>query len=135
MDNYIEIILLAVLVILVYKKPLFLQEIHNNKIVLALLILLNTYLLKTFGMSSGIIMALILIVLIDSKDSKLKEGFSPKIKIWKGATFTSPCQVDLDRDIKVRSERATLESTSDNQSKKFINTDNQDKKFIATIDN
>jgi hypothetical protein len=64
MDNYVEIILLAVLVILVYKKPLFLQEIHNNKIVLALLILLNTYLLKTFGMSSGIIMAMIVTLLM-----------------------------------------------------------------------
>ena len=124
MGNYIEIILLAVLVILVYKKPLFLQEIHNNKIVLALLILLNTYLLKTFGMSSGIIMAMILIVLLDSKDSELREGFAPKIKIWKGATFTSPCQVDLDRDIKVRSERATLESTNDTQPQMFATIDN-----------
>ena len=124
MDNYVEIILLSVLVILVYKKPLFLQEIHNNKIVLVLLILLNTYLLKTFGMSSGIIMAMILIVLLDSKDNELREGFAPKIKIWKGATFTSPCQVDLDRDIKVRSERATLESTNDTQPQMFATIDN-----------
>ena len=125
MGNYIEIILLAVLVILVYKKPLFLQEIHNNKIVLALLILLNTYFLKTFGMTSGITMSMILIVLLDSKENfcESREGFAPKIKIWRGATFTSPCQVDLDREIKVRSEKATLNSTK------------QTPDMVGTIDN
>jgi len=109
MDNYVEILLLALLVVLVYEKPAFLHKIHTNKIILALLILLNIYLLKTVGMSAGIIMALILIVLIE--ESGPKEGFVPKIRLWSPSNFTSPCLVDLDRDIKVRSERATLDST------------------------
>ena len=68
MDNYIEIILLGVLVILVYKKPVFLENVPDNKIMIAVLLLLNAYLLKTVGMSAGIIMALIIIVLIDTKE-------------------------------------------------------------------
>ena len=109
MDNYIEIVLLAILVVLIYKKPSFLHGINNNKFIMALLILLNTYLLKTIGMTAGIIMALILIVLFDGSDSR--EGFSPKIKVWQPSTFTSPCQVNLDREIKIRSEKNTLDST------------------------
>ena len=113
MDNYIEIILLGVLVILVYKKPVFLENVPDNKIMIAVLLLLNAYLLKTVGMSAGVIMALIIIVLIDTKENfcDSKEGFTPKIKVWKPAVFTSPCQTDLDRDIKVKSERATIESS------------------------
>ena len=113
MDNYIEIILLGVLVILVYKKPVFLENVPDNKIMLAVLLLLNAYLLKTVGMSAGIIMALIIIVLIDTKENfcDSKEGFTPKIQVWKPAVFTSPCQTDLDRDIKVKSERATIGSS------------------------
>ena len=93
MENYIEIILLALLVILVYKKPAFLQNINENKFVLASLILLNAYILKTVGMSAGIIVALINIVLLDTKENfcDTKEGFTPKITVWKPATFTSPC--------------------------------------------
>ena len=55
----------------------------------------------------------IIIVLIDSKENfcSSKEGFVPKIKVWRPATFTAPCQVDLDRQIKLKSERATLSST------------------------
>tara|TARA_B000000441_G_C21604864_1_gene268077 strand:- start:186 stop:584 length:399 start_codon:yes stop_codon:yes gene_type:complete len=113
MENYIEIILLALLVILVYKKPAFLQNINENKFVLASLILLNAYILKTVSMSAGIIMALINIVLLDTKENfcDSKEGFTPKIKVWKPATFTGPCIVDLDRDIKVKGEKATIKST------------------------
>ena len=69
MENYIEIILLGVLVILVHKKPIFLENINDNKILLALMILLNMYLLKNVGMSAGIIMSLIIIVLIDTKEN------------------------------------------------------------------
>tara|TARA_B100000900_G_scaffold130689_1_gene110554 strand:- start:464 stop:862 length:399 start_codon:yes stop_codon:yes gene_type:complete len=113
MENYIEMILLGLLVILVYKKPEYLQNVHNNKIMLGGLLLLNAYLLKNVSMSAGIIMALIIIVLIDTKENfcDSKEGFTPKIEVWKPAVFTSPCQSDLDRDIKVKSERATIEST------------------------
>ena len=113
MDNYIEIVLLGILVILVYKKPLFLENIQNNKLMIAGLLLLNAFLLKRVGMSAGIIMALIIIVLVDTKETfcDSKEGFTPKIKVWKPAVFTAPCQTDLDRDIKVKGERATIESS------------------------
>ena len=43
MENYIEMILLGLLVILVYKK--YLQNVHNNKIMLGGLLLLNAYLM------------------------------------------------------------------------------------------
>ena len=114
MDNYIEIILLGVLVILVYKKPLFLENINDNKILLTLMILLNMYMLKNVGMSAGIIMSFIIIVLIDTKENfcdGTKEGFTPKIQIWQPSVFTGPCQVELDREMKVKGERATIEST------------------------
>ena len=71
MENYIEMILLGLLVILVYKKPEYLQNVHNNKIMLGGLLLLNAYLLKNVSMSAGIIMALIIIVLIDTKENFL----------------------------------------------------------------
>ena len=32
MDNYFELFLLAVLVSLIYKKPIFLENISNNKL-------------------------------------------------------------------------------------------------------
>lgn len=114
MDNYIEIILLGVLVILVYKKPLFLENINDNKILLTLMILLNMYMIKNVGMSAGIIMSFIIIVLIDTKENfcdGTKEGFTPKIQIWQPSVFTGPCQVELDREMKVKGERATIEST------------------------
>ena len=69
MDNYIEIVLLGILVILVYKKPLFLENIQNKKLIIAGLLLLNAFLLKRVGMSAGIIMALIIIVLVDTKET------------------------------------------------------------------
>jgi hypothetical protein len=114
MDNYIEIILLGVLVILIYKKPVFLENINNKKILLTLMILLNMYMLKNVGMSAGIIMSFIIIVLIDTKENFCddpKEGFTPKIHIWQPSVFSGPCQVELDREMKVKGERATIEST------------------------
>jgi len=113
MENYIEIILLAVLVILVYKKPEFLQNINENKIILACLILLNAYILKTVSMSAGIIMALINIVLLDTKENfcDSKEGFVSKIQVWRPANFRPPCQVDLDRNMKILGEKNTIAST------------------------
>ena len=65
MENYVELILLGILLVLVYKKPVFLQNVHSNKIYTALLILLNAYILKTQGITAGIISALIVIVLLD----------------------------------------------------------------------
>tara|TARA_A100001015_G_C14571997_1_gene549473 strand:- start:218 stop:601 length:384 start_codon:yes stop_codon:yes gene_type:complete len=113
MNNYIEIILLGILLILVYKKPAFLHNLHSNKIYIALLILLNLYLLNNYGITSGIVMALIIIILIDKKENfcDSKEGFVPKIKVWKPASFTQPCQLDLDRNIKLHSEKATINSS------------------------
>jgi len=113
MDNYIELILLGILLVLVYKKPVFLQNVHSNKIYTALLILLNAYILKTQGITAGIITALIVIVLLDSKENfcDSKEGFVSKIKIWKPAGFKPPCQVDLDRGMKILAEKSTISST------------------------
>jgi len=113
MKNYVELILLGILLVLVYKKPGFVQNIQSNKIYVALLILLNAYILKTQGITAGIIMALILIVLIDSKENfcDSKETFVSKIKIWRPAEFRPPCQVDLDRNMKILAEKSTIAST------------------------
>ena len=113
MEEYIELILLGILLVLVYKKPAFLQNIHSNKIYIALLILLNAYILKTQGTTAGIIMALIVIILIDSKENfcDSREGFVSKIKIWRPAEFRPPCQVELDRKMKILGEKNTISCT------------------------
>jgi len=113
MENYIELLLLALLLVLVYKKPGFLQNIGSNKIYTALLILLNVYVLKTQGITAGIILALISIVLIDEKENfcDSKEGFVSKIQVWRPANFRPPCQVDLDRNMKILGEKNTIAST------------------------
>ena len=113
MEDYVALILLALLLVLLYKKPVFLQNIHSNKMYIALFILLNAYVLKTYGTTEGIIMALILIVLIDSKENfcDSKETFVSKIKIWRPDEFRPPCQVDLDRNMKILAEKNTISST------------------------
>tara|TARA_Y100000022_G_C13073761_1_gene294579 strand:+ start:279 stop:629 length:351 start_codon:yes stop_codon:yes gene_type:complete len=115
MNNYVELGLLAILVVLLYKKPVYLQELSNNKMYLLVLIILKIYIFKTYGVTSGIISALILVVLLDTKenfcDNNKKEEFVPKIQSWKPQTFNSPCQVDIDRKIKIQSEEASLYST------------------------
>ena len=118
MDNYFEIFLLAVLVSLIYKKPPFLENITNNKLYLVLLLCLNAYVAKKFGITSGIIMALINIILLDTKEtfcnvSEEKDESEPKVNVqtWRPANFTSPCQTENDRILKIRSEVSTLNAT------------------------
>ena len=117
MKNYIELTLLGILVVLIYKKPEYLKNVHSNKIYIILLIFLNGYISKKFGITSGIIMALITIVLLDNNEyftDISKEGFSNHkvdVKVWRPAHFTEPCQVDNDRILKRRSEMSTLRAT------------------------
>ena len=49
----------------------------------------------------------------DNKEEEddTKEGFVSKIQTWHPAEFSGPCQIDLDRHLKIKSERANLEST------------------------
>ena len=113
MKHYTEFILLGLLLIFVYKKPAFLQNLSNNKIFVVGLILLNAYIAKTCGTCAGVIAALIIIVLLDKKENfcNVKEDFVPKIQVWHPASFSGPCQTDLDRQIKANSEKANLEAT------------------------
>tara|TARA_B100001094_G_C18001931_1_gene705659 strand:- start:220 stop:573 length:354 start_codon:yes stop_codon:yes gene_type:complete len=116
MNNYFEFFLLGILVVLLYKKPLFLQNIQHNRLYLVLLICLNAYISNKFGITSGIIMALIVIVLIDSKETfcnNEKDDSQPKVNVksWRPANFTSPCQTENDRILKIRSEVSTLNAT------------------------
>ena len=67
MEQYTEFILLGILLILFYNKPKFTENLYNNKLAILVLVLLNAYIAKTCGISSGIIMACIIIVLIDKK--------------------------------------------------------------------
>ena len=113
MDQYTEFVLLGILLILFYNKPKFADNLYNNKLALLVLVLLNSYIAKTCGISSGIIMACIIIVLIDKKEnfSNIEEGFTPKIQVWRPVTFVGPCQVDLDRKLKEDGELANLNAT------------------------
>ena len=51
-------------------------------------------------------------------DDKLKEAlistynFSPKLKVWSPTKFTQACVSDIDRDLKLKSERNTLRATN-----------------------
>ena len=94
------------------------QNITNNKLYLVLLLCLNAYVVKKIGITSGIIMALINIILLDTKEafcnvSEEKDESEPKVNVqkWRPANFTSPCQTENDRILKVRSERATLNAS------------------------
>ena len=116
MNNYIELTLLGILVVLIYKKPEYLKNVHSNKIYIILLIFLNAYISKKFGITSGIIMALITIVLLDNNEyftDISKEDFTNNkdVKVWRPANFTQPCQVENDRILKRRSETSTLRAT------------------------
>ena len=113
MKQYIDFILLGLLLILFYNKPKFTDNIPNNKLAILFLVLLNAYIAKTYGMSSGIIMAYIVIMLLDKKEnfSDIKEGFTPKIQVWRHVTFVGPCQIDLDRKLKEEGELANLNAT------------------------
>jgi len=118
MHNYFEIILLGILVVLLYEKPIFLQNIQDYRLYLVMLICLNAYISKKYGIISGIIMALIIIVLIDTKETfcnNLKNGDNdPKVNVksWRPANFTSPCQTENDRILKLGSEISTLNATN-----------------------
>ena len=46
MNNYIELTLLGILVVLIYKKPEYLKNVHSNKIYIILLIFLIAYISK-----------------------------------------------------------------------------------------
>ena len=113
MKLYIEYVLLALLMCLLYKQPELVLNLTFNKYFMAFVMFLCVYLTYNFGVTSGVIIAFIIILFIHTKKEyvELKEGFTPKIQVWKPAVFTQPCQTDLDRDIKVRSEKATIEST------------------------
>ena len=118
MHNYFELFLLAILVSLIYKKPVFLENITNNKLYLVFLIFLNAYVAKEFGITSGIILALISIILLDTKEtfcnvSEAKEETEPKVSVqtWRPASFTAPCQTENDRILKIRSEVSTLNAS------------------------
>ena len=67
MSEYTEYVLLGVLLVLIYKKPAFLIDLGLSKINILVLIFLNAYIVYECGMTSGILMALIVIVLIDQK--------------------------------------------------------------------
>jgi len=113
MSQYVEFVLLGLLIVIINNIPEFMCSIVNNKFMLLLLILLNTYLLKIYGISSGILFAVILVVILNSGKVSMsnQEGFVPKISTWRPTNFSSPCQVDLDRKLKVNSEQANIAST------------------------
>ena len=150
MKEYITYLLLGLLLALVYQKPVFFTNISSNKLLKIVLILLNAYIAKTYGMMNAVITSLIIIVLLhhdegfkegakpskkeieetiskareilnkatetaskqnDEGEDDTKEGFVSKIQTWHPAEFSGPCQIDLDRHLKIKSERANLEST------------------------
>ena len=164
MKEYITYLLLGLLLALVYQKPVFFTNISSNKLLKIVLILLNAYIAKTYGMMNAVITSLIIIVLLhhdegfkegakpskeeieetiskakeilnkatetvskqnddgeeeenkeeegeEKEEDVTKEGFISKIQALHPAEFSGPCQIDLDRHLKIKSERANLEST------------------------
>jgi len=113
MSEYIEYVLLGVLLVLIYKKPDFLIDLGLSKINILMLIFLNAYIVYEYGSTSGIIMALIIIVLIDDKSlfSNVKERFNTKVQVWHPESFSSPCQVNLDRQLKEKAELSKLSAS------------------------
>ena len=113
MNPYTEYVLLALLVCLFYKQPEFLLQLSFNKYFMALVMFLCVYLTYNFGVSSGVIIAFIIILFINSKQEyvELKEGFTPKLIKWSPSSFSSPCQVDLDRKMKASAEKNNIAAT------------------------
>ena len=113
MSQYVEFFLLGLLIVIINNVPEFLCSAVNNKLMLLLLILLNIYLLKIYGMASGILFAVILVIVLNKGKVSMsnQEGFVPKISSWKPSNFSSPCQIDLDRKLKESSEKANIAST------------------------
>jgi len=156
MEQYFTYILLSILLTSVYQKPRFFMNLSKNKILKIILILLNAYIARIYGIMNGVIVALIIIVLLhneeeftnkkpskkdlkntiseakkmldkavdtasnqlddeeeeeNANDNTNEESFVSKIQIWKPEKFTNPCQVDLDRYLKIKSEKYNLDST------------------------
>jgi len=113
MSEYIEYVLLGVLLVLIYKKPDFLIDLGLSKINILVLIFLNAYIVYEYGSTAGIIMALIIIVLIDDKSlfSNVKERFNTKVQVWHPESFSSPCQVNMDRQLKEKAELSKLSAS------------------------
>ena len=111
MEEVVQYILLAIVVMLVYKKPECLKAFVKNKVLLIGLIFLNVHLTVTYGVSSGVLGSLIIIMLMDDEGYEYKEAFNPKLEVWKPKEFTQACVSDIDRDMKVKSERASMLAT------------------------
>ncbi len=81
----IEYFLLALLLILMYIKPAFLNGVHNNSIMKIIFILITIYVVYKYGKTAGILMACIFILLLnDNGDIQIYkshqfEGFSPNM--------------------------------------------------------
>tara|TARA_Y100000591_G_C21842309_1_gene706473 strand:- start:47 stop:445 length:399 start_codon:yes stop_codon:yes gene_type:complete len=113
MKLYTEYILLALLMCLLYKQPEFFLNLTFNKYFMSLVMFLCVYLTYNLGVTSGVIIAFIIIVFLHSKNEyvELKEGFTPKIIKWTPSRFSSPCQVDLDRKMKTSAEKNNISAT------------------------
>lgn len=113
MNLYAEYVLLALLVCLLYKQPEFLLNLTFNKYFMTVIMFLCIYLTYTLGVTCGVIIAFIIILFISSKNEYVgfKEEFTPKISKWTPENFSSPCQIDLDRKIKLSSERNNIAAT------------------------
>ena len=113
MNQYTEYVLLALLLCLFYKQPEFLLNLSFNKYFMFFLLFVCIYLTYSLGVTSGTIIAFIIILFISSKREyiELKEGFVPKLTKWAPSNFSSPCQIDLDRKMKTSAEKNSISST------------------------
>ena len=108
MEEIVQYVLLAIVVMLVYKKPECLKALVKNKVLLICLILLNVHLTVTYGASCGVLGSVIIIMLMDSDGYQYKEAFNPKLEVWKPKEFTQACVSDIDRNIKIKSESNSM---------------------------
>lgn len=124
MKQYVDLSLLALLIIFMYETPSFLNDIVNNTLGKLALLGGVIFLLYKFGNTSGILAALIFIILIHKK----QEGFSITIAATReGATGS--------KKKKKKAKKEPLSNSSDDDKKKEKEEDNEDEEEKKKDDN
>jgi len=102
MKQYVDLFLLAIFIIFLYEIPEFLNDIVNNTLGKLALLGGIVGLLYQFGMTSGILGALIFVLLIH----KTKEGFEVSFGITReGMKEGAKGSMDLEKEIKAMKKK------------------------------
>ena len=126
MKQYVDLFLLAVFIIFLYDIPEFLNEIVNNTLGKLALLGGVVGLLYQFGMTSGILGALIFILLIH----KTKEGFEVSFGITReGMKEGAKGSMDLEKEIKsMKKKQSKMQDAMEKHNNKHGSDKKKDKK-------